>query len=133
MKYLLTMTNIEEYRKRFLEEIRFAAEHDGTDPENSFIEKTLSYLEEIGDVIDPIPMSIEMRGRNNRILSFDAYAYDEADGALVLIASDFTNALDFTPTLTNTRIDELVNRMQNFIDEAVNGNISRYCDADHAY
>ena len=122
------MTNIEEYRKRFLEEIRFAAEHDGTDPENSFIEKTLSYLEEIGDVIDPIPMSIEMRGRNNRILSFDAYAYDEADGALVLIASDFTNALDSTPTLTNTRIDELVNRMQNFIDEAVNGNISRYCD-----
>ena len=122
------MNNIEEYRKQFLEEIRFIAEHDGTDPESSFIEKTLSYLEEIGDVIDPIPMSIEMRGRNNRILSFDAYAYDEADGALVLIASDFTNVIDSKPTLTNTRIDELINRMQNFVDEIVNGNISRYCD-----
>lgn len=122
------MNNIEEYRIRFLEEIRFAAEHDGTDPERSFIEKALSYLEEIGDVVDPIPESIEMRGRNNRILSFDAYAYDEADGALVLISSDFTNVLDSKQTLTNTRIDELVNRMQNFIEEAVNGNISKYCD-----
>lgn len=122
------MNDIEEYRKRFLEEIRFAAEHDGTDPESSFIEKTLSYLEEIGDIMGPIPMSIEMRGRNNRILAFDAYAYDEADGALILISSDFTNVLDSKSTLTNTRIDELVNRMQNFIDEAVNGNISRYCD-----
>ena len=122
------MNNIEEYRKQFLEEIRFTAEHDGTDPESSFIEKTLSYLEEIGDVIDPNPTSIEMRGRNNRILSFDAYAYDEADGALVLISSDFTNSIDSTPALTNKRIDELVNRMQNFIDESVNGNLSKYCD-----
>lgn len=122
------MNNIEEYRKRFLEEIRFAAEHDGTDPERSFIEKALSYLEEIGDIVDPIPESIEMRGKNNRILSFDAYAYDEADGALVLISSDFTNVLDSKQTLTNTRIDELVNRMQYFLEEAVNGNISKYCD-----
>ena len=46
-----------------------------------------------------MPMSIEMKGRRGRIMSFDAYAYDEADGALVMIASDFVNEIDNIPTL----------------------------------
>ena len=77
---------IEEYRQQFIDELRFNAEHEGTEPETQFIEKTLNDLEEIGELNDPIPMSVEMRGPRNRILAFDAYAYDEADGALVLIA-----------------------------------------------
>ena len=119
---------IEEYRKQFIDELRFNAEHEGTEPETQFIEKTLNDLEEIGELNDPIPMSVEMRGARNRILAFDAYAYDEADGALVLIASDFTNQRDITPTLTNTRIEELYGRMLNFVEESVQGNISKYCD-----
>jgi len=63
-----------------------------------------------------MPMSIEMKGRRGRIMSFDAYAYDEADGALVMIASDFVNEIDNIPTLTNTRIDELFLHMRNFIE-----------------
>jgi len=124
--------DIEEYRKQFIDEIRFEAEHEGTDPESMFIEKTLNELEEIGELNDPIPLSVEMRGNRNRLLAFDAYAYDDADGALVLIASDFTNQRDVAPTLTNTRIDELYSRMLNFIDEAVNGNLSKYCDDSDA-
>ncbi len=120
--------DIEEYRKQFIDEIRFEAEHEGTDPESMFIEKILNELEEIGEINDPIPMSVEMRGGRNRLLAFDAYAYDEADGALVLIASDFTNQRETAPTLTNTRIDELYTHMLNFIDEAVNGSLSKYCD-----
>ena len=120
--------DIEEYRKQFIDEIRFEAEHEGTDPESMFIEKTLNELEEIGELNDPIPMSVEMRGSRNRLLAFDAYAYDEADGALVLIASDFTNQRDVAPPLTNTRIDDLYSHMLNFIDEAVNGSLSKFCD-----
>lgn len=119
---------IEEYRQQFIDELRFNAEHEGTEPETQFIEKTLNDLEEIGELNDPIPMSVEMRGSRNRILAFDAYAYDEADGALVLIASDFTNQRDTAPTLTNTRIEELYGRMLNFVEESVQGNISKYCD-----
>lgn len=119
---------IEEYRKQFIDELRFNAEHEGTEPETQFIEKTLNDLEEIGELNDPIPMSVEMRGARNRIFAFDAYAYDEADGALVLIASDFTNQRDTAPTLTNTRIEELYGRMLNFVEESVQGNISKYCD-----
>lgn len=120
--------DIEEYRKQFIDEIRFEAEHEGTDPESMFIEKTLNELEEIGELNDPIPMSVEMRGSRNRLLAFDAYAYDEADGALVLIASDFTNQRDIAPALTNTKIEDLYSHMLNFIDEAVNGSLSKFCD-----
>lgn len=111
-----------------MEQLRFDAEHAGSEPEAQFIEKSLDLLEEIGDVTDPMPMSIEMRGRRNRRMAFDAYAYDEADGALVMIASNFVNEIDNTPTLTNTQIDELYSSMRNFIDESVNGDISAYCD-----
>lgn len=120
---------IEEFRTQFIDELRFNAEHEGTEPETQFIERALNDLEEIGELNDPIPMSIEMRGSRNRLMSFDAYAYDEADGALVLIASDFTNERDTAPTLTNTRISELYTHMINFIDESVNGDVARFCDA----
>lgn len=120
--------DIEEYRKQFIDELRFNAEHEGTEPETQFIEKYLSDLEEIGELNDPIPMSVEMRGSRNRLLAFDAYAYDEADGALILIASDFTNERDSTPTLTNSRIEDIYTHMLNFLDECVQGNICKYCD-----
>ena len=120
--------DIEEYRKQLIDELRFNAEHEGTEPETQFIEKYLSDLEEIGELNDPIPMSVEMRGSRNRLLAFDAYAYDEADGALILIASDFTNERDSTPTLTNSRIEDIYTHMLNFLDECVQGNISKYCD-----
>lgn len=120
--------DVGEFRRQFMEQLRFDAEHAGSEPEAQFIEKSLDLLEEIGDVTDPMPMSIEMRGRRNRRMAFDAYAYDEADGALVMIASNFVNEIDNIPTLTNTQIDELYSSMRNFIDESVNGDISAYCD-----
>lgn len=119
---------VTEFREQFLEELRFKAEHEGTEPEVQFIEKMLENLEDIGELTDAMPMSIEKRGRRGRIMAFDAYAYDEADGALILIASDFTNEKDSSSTLTNTRINELYTHMQNFIDESVNGQISDYFD-----
>lgn len=119
---------VSEFREQFLEELRFKAEHEGTEPEVQFIEKMLENLEDIGELTDAMPMSIEKRGRRGRLMAFDAYAYDEADGALILIASDFTNEKDSNSTLTNTRINELYAHMQNFIDESVNGQIADYFD-----
>ena len=119
---------IDEFRKQFIDELRFNAEHEGTEPETQFINKSLNDLEELGVLNDPMPMSVEIRGRRGRIMSFDAYAYDEADSALVLIASDFVNERDEVSTLTNSRIDDLYNHMKNFIDECVNGDMAEYCD-----
>ena len=119
---------IEEYREQFIDEIRNDASLEGSDPESYFIERVLANLEDIGEVRDPIPMSVEMRNNKRQILSFDGYSYDEADGALVLITSEFNNQRNNNPTLTNTRIEELLLYMQRFIEEAVNGNIRNFCD-----
>ena len=67
---------IEEYRAQFIDQLRFDADHEGTEPETQFILKTLEELESIGEFNDPMPMSIEMRGKRGRIMAFDAYAYD---------------------------------------------------------
>ena len=90
--------------------------------------KMLEDLESIGELNDPVPMSVEMNGRRNRKMAFDAYAYDEADSALILIACDFNNERDTVKTLTNGRINELYSHMLYFLDEALNGKISDYCD-----
>ncbi len=119
---------LKEYRIQFLNEIRFNAKHEGMDPESYFIEKTITDLEEIGVLTDPNPMSIELRNSKKQILAFDAYSYDEADGALVLLISEFENSQENIPNLTQKRIDELLQYMQRFIDEAVNGNVNRFCD-----
>lgn len=119
---------IDEYRHQFIDELRFKAEHEGSEPETQFITTALDELEAIGELNDPIPMSIEMKGQRGRIMAFDAYAYDDADASIILIASDFSNERDNASSLTNTRINELYTRMRNFLDEAVNGNISAWCD-----
>lgn len=119
---------IEEYRKQFIDEIRNEASLEGADPESYFIERVLTELEEIGELNDPIPMSVEIRNARRQILAFDGYSYDEADGALVLIISEFANQRESTFTLTNSRIEELLSYMQRFVAESVKGNIRNYCD-----
>jgi hypothetical protein len=119
---------IEEYRKQFIDEIRNDASLEGSDPESYFIERVLNDLEGIGELSDPIPMSVEIRNTRRQILAFDGYSYDEADGALILIISEFSNQRDTVPTLTNTRIEELLSYMQRFVEESVNGTIRNFCD-----
>ena len=71
--------DIEEYRRQFIDEIRNNASLEGSDPESHFIERVLTELEELGELNDPIPMSVEIRNARRQILAFDGYSYDEAD------------------------------------------------------
>ncbi len=122
------MLDLEEYRKQFIEDLRFDAEHDGTEPEVQFISKALAELEQMQILEDPIPVSVDMNGYRGRKMSFDAYAYDLSDSSLILISSVFSNNLDNATTLTNTDITDTCVHMLNFVDESVKGNMSKYCD-----
>lgn len=119
---------INDFRAEFIDGLRFNAEHDGTDTETRFVSDMLERLEDMGELNDPYPVAVEMTGRRGRKMAFDAYAYDEADGSLVLVASRFSDCRDNAPTLTNSQIDDIYRHMENFIDEAVNGHISDFCD-----
>lgn len=118
---------IDEYRLEFLQDLRNEATVDGNDVEDQFVKVKIQELEDLGELIDPNQFSCEMRGSNNRAIAFDAYGYDEADSSFILLISDFQNTIEKV-TLTNTRIDELYSRMRNFIEEAYNGDIRRFCD-----
>jgi hypothetical protein len=119
--------NIEEYRKEFLEQIRSDAALNSTDPNEEFIQKSILLLEENEEFPDPIIHYFGSKGKRNRIMQFNAFAFDEADGSICLLISDFNNS-DIPATLTNTQIDTLYSRMEYFIEEAYEGNISDFCD-----
>jgi len=119
--------DIEEYRKEILEQIRSDASLNSTSPNDEFIQKSVSLLEEIEEFPDPTIHYFGSKGKRNRFMQFNAFAFDEADGSVCLLISDFNNS-DEPATLTNTQIDSLYLRMQYFIEEAYEGNISDYCD-----
>lgn len=119
--------DIEEYRKEFLEQIRSDAAINSTDPNEEFIQKSISLLEENEEFPDPLIHYFGSKGKRNRQMQFNAYSFDEADGSICLLISDFNNSENPT-TLTNTQIDSLYSRMQYFIEEAFEGNVSDYCD-----
>jgi len=119
--------NIEEYRKEFLEQIRSDAALNSTDPNEEFIQKSILLLEENAEFPDPTIHYYGSKGKRNRNMQFNAFAFDDADGSICLLISDFNNS-DIPATLTNTQIDSLYSRMQYFIEEAYEGNISDFCD-----
>lgn len=119
--------DIEEYRRDFLEQIRSDAALNSTDPNDEFIQKSISLLEEIEEFPDPIIHYFGSRGKKNRFLQINAFTYDEADGSICLLISDFNNS-ETPVTLTNTQIDSLYSRMYYFIEEAYGGSIPEYCD-----
>jgi len=118
---------IEEYRKDFLEQIRSDAALNSTDPNEEFIQKTIDLLIENEEFPDPIIHYYGSKGRRNRMMQFNAFGFDEADGSICLLISDFNNS-ENPVTLINNQIDILYSRMQNFIEEAYQGNISDFCD-----
>lgn len=119
--------DIKEYRQFWLEQVRSEAEHNSDDPNNEFVVETLETLEEAGELNDPYQYQFNCAGLRGRIMAFDAYGYDDADSAFVLVITEFINKLE-PSTLTNSDIDRMYKQMINFIDEAYNGNLSKYCD-----
>lgn len=118
---------LQEFKEDFLKDIRDNAEINQTTPEEEFISKVLTLLEELQEVNNPYENSIQKRGSRNKMMQFDAYGFDEADKSLSLILSDFQNDFD-APKLINTKIDILHGRMINFLEESYNGTLSNYFD-----
>lgn len=119
--------DISEFRKEFIERLRSDAALNSTDPNDEFIQTSISLLEEIGEFPDPVIHYFGKKGKKGRNMQINAFAFDEADGSICVLISDFYN-FDDAPTLTNTQIDTLFSKMQYFIEESYTGNIAEYCD-----
>lgn len=119
-------TSFEEFRNEYLEDVRINAQIDGTMPDEFFFSDALEKLSSMGELVDPRIKPTQKRCRNNRIMSFDAYCFDESDKSVVLVANDFKDTAD--ATLTKTEIDTIKARMLNFLQEAYDEKLCDYFD-----
>lgn len=119
-------TTFDEYRKEYLEDMRINAQIDGVTPDEYFFTDALDKLSAMGEITDPVIRPIQKRCRNNKIMTFDAYAFDASDKSFVLITNDFKDVAD--ATLTRTDLDTIRTRMLNFIQEAFDERLQEYFD-----
>lgn len=116
----------EEYRNDELNNIHIEAEKSGETPDAFFFENALSKLQDMGEITDPQIFDIYKKCRNNKIMAFDAYGFDEADKSIVLIAKDYADNTD--SKLTKTDIEKYKNQMLNFLEECHDNKLSKYLD-----
>lgn len=120
--------NINEFAEDFISNLRTDASISGTDTADEFYQQALSILEDNGEFDDPTLFYFGKAGRKGRYMQIDGYCIDETDKSLSLIIFDFEDTK--TPSnLTNTQIDTLYKRLNNFLEEACFGDLSEYCDA----
>ena len=56
----------EEYKQECLDDIHLEAQIDGTTYDDYFLTDTLGKLVAMGELIDPLPLCVNKKGRNNR-------------------------------------------------------------------
>lgn len=118
--------SFEEYKEQFLDNIRTDAKIEGSLPDQYFLTYVLNKLTSMGEIIDPIQKPIQKKCRKNKIMSFDAYAFDESDKSFVLIYNDFKDSSN--ETLIKTDIEAIKVRMLNFLQEAYDNCLEKYFD-----
>ena len=118
--------SFEEYKQEYLDDVRINAQIDGTMPDEYFFSDALDKLSAMGELVDPRIKPTQKRCRNNKIMSFDAFGFDESDKSVVLVSNDFKDVAD--ATLIKTEIDTIKTRMLNFLQEAYDDRLADYFD-----
>lgn len=116
----------EQFEKEFLDDVRINAQIEGTTPDDYFLNDLLGRLTSMGELSDPQVAPVQKRCRNQKIMSFDAYAFDESDKSIVLITNDFID--DINGVLTRSQIEQYTQRMLNFLQEAYDDRLGQYFD-----
>lgn len=116
----------EEFEKEFLDDIRINAQIEGTTPDDYFLNDILGRLTSMGELIDPQIRPMQKRCRNQKIMSFDAFAFDESDKSVVLITNDYID--DVEGVLNKTLIEQHKQRMLNFLQEAYDERLQSFFD-----
>lgn len=120
------MVTYEEFKQEYLDDIHLEAQIEGTTYDDYFFNDVLGKLISMGELTDPQPLCINKKGRHNRIMSFDAIAFDESDKSVVLITNDFKDSL--TEVISRTDINTFTTRMLNFLEEAYESQLEKYFD-----
>jgi len=115
-----------DFRKQYLEDNKNDAIIDGSLPGDFFFQNEVNRLSGMGEFVDPYFVSVQKKCRNNKTMSFDAYAFDDVDKSVILIANDFDGFGD--SILTKADIEIIKTRMLNFLQEAYDEKLKTYFD-----
>lgn len=115
-----------EFREEYLDDIRINAQIEGTTPDDYFLTDMLDKLHSMGELIDPQIMYVYKKCRNNKIMAFDAYSFDDSDKSFILITNDYSNK--DTENLIKTDLESFKTRMLNYVQEAYDGKLNSYFD-----
>lgn len=121
---------LEDFTIEFIEEIRNDSIIHGVTPGTMFLEIMVDKLEGMEYIFNPTILPFYKSGSYNRIMKFDLFAYDEIDKSFVLLSNEYTDDTSIL-TLTQNDINQITNRMINYIDEVYNGTIFKFVDPSH--
>lgn len=93
---------------------------NGRDADAGFCLVAGELLEEADELIDFVPCPYRGFGPRRRSLAIDGYAFDEADGSLRLVITEF-DGQDAPTTLTQTTAKTIFAKLIGFVEEAFDG------------
>ena len=117
--------NLQEYKKEYMDDIHINAQIDGTTPDDYFFTEVLDKLSTMGELVDPEIRYVQKRCRNQKIMSFDGYAFDESDKSIVLLSNEYSETEE---KISMKEIETSKTRMLNFLQEAYDGKLVNYFD-----
>ncbi len=115
------------YQKEYLDEVHINAQIEGMTYDEYFFNDALAKLENMGEFSDPEILYVNKKGKNGKIMSFDAITFDGSDKSVILIGNDFKDSVE--EKLTKTEIEKIFSRMLYFLEESYNGQLEKYFDS----
>ena len=109
---------IEDYFSETQIQVKGAAESLGGYEHVAFTSWALEKLAEANEVIDLEESQYAGVGRSKKKLRIDAYGFDELDGSLVCVISEYSGSAELV-TLTKTEADGLFNQLRAFLETAL--------------
>jgi hypothetical protein len=114
----------QEFRKDFMEGVKAEAIATGEGSSASFVRIFAQYLQEAEFLMDFNASYFEGKGKHNRKIRVDGYAYDEFDKTMSLIIADY-DVTENERVLTRTQARQLQDRLSYFVDQALNSTLYR--------
>ncbi|MBR8225434.1 AIPR family protein [Burkholderia ambifaria] len=115
--------DIIEFRQDLLETVRTSAEVNRDFLRAAFVDEIGSRLTDAEEFSDFMVCRFEGTGTKGRKLQVDGYCWDETDGSLALLISEFSND-DVIPTFGVVESRRLFGMLRSYVEEALSGRLT---------
>jgi hypothetical protein len=112
-----------DYRKDFLETVKVSSASTDGGTVAAFVKETTLLLSDSGVLSDCDNCFWNGTGKRNRRARVDAYGFDDTDGTMYMIIADYDGGEE-AETLTLTNAKTILERLKNFLEEAIHGSLN---------